>query len=167
MENHRFGTGLQVRAAHPHRKLWGIPSLPVVFKYTDKKWYSALKGVAQLYHLKCVAYNPLRNKKKENSNTPACLEMKTLLRWHHQMSVKKNANYWSHHHQNWITSGEKVINQRQIILKTVHRSFHSSFTPHSYNPNLQVPCDAAENYVQTIQGLGRREVQLQKEQCSS
>ena len=43
MENHRFGTDLQVRAAHPHRKLWGIPSLPVVFKYTDKKWYSAFK----------------------------------------------------------------------------------------------------------------------------
>ena len=43
MENHRFGTDLQVRAAHRHRKLWGIPSLPVVFKYTDKKWYSAFK----------------------------------------------------------------------------------------------------------------------------
>lgn len=106
MENHRFSTFLQVRAAHPHRKLWGVPPLPVVFKYNDKKWYSALKGVAQLYHLKCVAYNPLRNKKKENS------KMKTLLRWHQYMSVKKNAYHWSHHHRLNHERGEKVINQR-------------------------------------------------------
>lgn len=61
--------------------------------------------------------NPLRNEKeKENSNSPACLEIETLLRLPATAKISKKPLVTASSPKS--RSEKKVINQRQIILKT-------------------------------------------------